>query len=124
MREEEFDRILSKKQEIIPSPGFVVSVMDAVRREAAALAPIAFPWKRALPGMIAAGLALVWCVVVGVKLLTGGNAIEPPPAKLLVLLGLLSETWRAVGASWILLALVSSLASVKLSMRYAYGKRW
>jgi len=31
--------------------GFLASVMDRVREEAAAPPPIPFPWKRALPGM-------------------------------------------------------------------------
>jgi hypothetical protein len=36
--------------------------MDRVRQEAAAPEPLPFPWKRALPGMIVVGVALVWCV--------------------------------------------------------------
>ena len=34
--EDEINRILSREDEILPSSGFAVSVMDAVRREAAA----------------------------------------------------------------------------------------
>ena len=56
---EEVDRMLSSEDEILPSSGFAVAVMDAVRREAAAPPPIPFPWKRALPGMIVAGLSLI-----------------------------------------------------------------
>jgi hypothetical protein len=41
---------------ILPSSGFAEAVMTAVRAEAAAPAPIPFPWKRAVPG-IAAGMA-------------------------------------------------------------------
>ncbi len=55
--EGEINRILSREDEILPSSGFTVSVMDAVRREAAAPPPIPFPWKRALPGLVAAGFA-------------------------------------------------------------------
>ena len=61
--EDEIDRILSREDEILPSSGFAVSVMDAVRREAAAPPPIPFPWKRALPGLVAAGLALAVVLV-------------------------------------------------------------
>jgi hypothetical protein len=121
MREEELDRILSKEREIVPSSGFVVSVMDAVRREAAAPPPIAFPWKRAMPGLCSAALALAWFVVVGVKLFSGESA-EPLPAKLAIAFTLIGEAWRATGASWIVLALVLSFASVNLSIRLASGK--
>lgn len=57
MRDDELDRILSEG-EILPSSGFTASVMDAVRREAAAPPPIPFPWKRAFPGLVAASLTL------------------------------------------------------------------
>lgn len=53
MTHDELDRILSHKDEITPSSGFVNSVMDAVRQDASTPAPIPFPWRRALPGMIA-----------------------------------------------------------------------
>ena len=64
--EGEINRILSREDEILPSSGFAVSVMDAVRREAAAPPPIPFPWKRALPGLVVGGfvLALVFITVV------------------------------------------------------------
>jgi hypothetical protein len=122
MREEELHRILSEEQKIVPSSGFVVSVMDAVRREAAAPPPIAFPWKRAMPGLFSAALALAWVVVVGVKLFSGGSAPEPPPAKMAIAFTLVAEAWKANGASWIVLALILSFGSVKLSVRLASGK--
>ncbi|HTV16458.1 MAG TPA: hypothetical protein VME68_17190 [Acidobacteriaceae bacterium] len=51
--------------QILPSSGFSDAVMTAVRAEAAAPAPIPFPWKRAIPGMvgIAAGLTLLVALV-------------------------------------------------------------
>ena len=63
MRDDDIDRMLSSEQDLIPSSGFVHSVMDAVQREATA-PPILFRWKRALPGLAAAGLALAWVLVV------------------------------------------------------------
>jgi hypothetical protein len=66
MRDDELDRILGE-EEIVPSAGFVASVMDAVYREAAAPSPLPFPWKQALPGLLGiivtlSGLiyAIVW----------------------------------------------------------------
>jgi len=50
----EIDRILATEDALVPSSGFLAAVMDRVREEAAAPAPIPFPWKRALPGAIAA----------------------------------------------------------------------
>jgi hypothetical protein len=48
MKREEIDRVLSDEPDIVPSSGFVASVMDAVTAEATA-PPLAFPWKRAWP---------------------------------------------------------------------------
>ncbi len=59
IREDDIDHIFLREDEILPSSGFAVSVMDAIQREAAAPQPIPFPWKRALPGMVVAGLALL-----------------------------------------------------------------
>jgi len=54
----DFDRALtSASDSILPSSGFADSVMTAVCREASALAPLAFPWKRAIPGFGAAIVA-------------------------------------------------------------------
>ncbi|MGA8101901.1 MAG: hypothetical protein WB869_07105 [Candidatus Acidiferrales bacterium] len=123
MKEDELDHILSNQQEIVPSQGFVSAVMDAVRCEAAASSPIPFPWKRALPGLSATGFTLLWVFVAGTALLKRETAGQPIPTSLLSALALILEGWKTVGASWIALALVLSLASVKLSMRYASHKR-
>jgi hypothetical protein len=50
----EIDRILATEDALVPSSGFLASVMDHVQEEAAAPAPIPFPWKQALPGAIVA----------------------------------------------------------------------
>ena len=60
MSYEEIDRAM-RDAEIVPSSGFTDAVMEAVRRDAAAPAPIPFPWKRAIPGFVAA-----WAVVIAV----------------------------------------------------------
>jgi len=119
---DDLDRILSKEQEILPSSGFVTSVMDAVRREAAGPRPIPFPWKRALPGLFAAGLALVSLFATGSALFIRGAAAQPLPGRLLSAFVLIFEAWKTLDANWIALALILSLASVKLSMRFVVGK--
>ncbi len=59
---------------ILPSSGFADAVMFAVRAEASAPAPIPFPWKRAVPGMIAGAGALALLVVWLVKAVAAGPA--------------------------------------------------
>lgn len=122
MRHDDLDRILSTEQEIVPSSGFVTSVMDAVRRDAMTPPPIPFPWKCALPGLCAAVLALVSVFIAGSALFIPGTVTQPLPARLLSALASILEVWKIVGASWIALALVLSFVSVKLSMRFASSK--
>ena len=122
MRRDDIDRILSTEQEIAPSSGFASSVMAAVQSEAAAPPPIPFPWKRALPGLAAVGIALVSILIVGITSLSTETATQPLPAGLQSTVVLAMEEWKTVGASWIVLALGVSFASVKLSTRFASRK--
>jgi hypothetical protein len=59
MKPEDLERVLADESDVVPSSGFVASVMDAVNAEAMA-PPLPFPWKRAWP--LAAGFAalLLW----------------------------------------------------------------
>jgi hypothetical protein len=129
--EDEMNRILSREDEILPSSGFAVSVMDAVRREAAAPPPIPFPWKRALPGLVAGGLALALVLVAGVVFI--GQVVRAStapqlslswPSLLTPISGLGFGLQRNLGsaASWTVLSLLLTLVSVRLSMRLASGR--
>ncbi len=122
MRDSDLDRILSKEEEILPSSGFAASVMETVQREAASPPPIPFPWKRALPGLSAAGLALVSLFVASILLLGRGAISEPLPAEWSSWFASLLQASKTLGANWIALSLLLSLASVKLSMRLASGR--
>jgi len=124
--EDEINLILSREDEILPSSGFAVSVMDAVRREAAAPPPIPFPWKRALPGLVVGGfvLALVFVTIVAVIV----QLIRAPatahismslPSVLAPIFGPGLQRNLEISASWIVLALLATFVSVKLSMRLA-----
>jgi hypothetical protein len=122
--EAEINSILSREDEILPSSGFTVSVMDAVRREAASPPPIPFPWKRALPGLVVAGLALVLILIRVIAAIAQlGKATTPPlsmsmpPVPPPIFHGGLGSA-----AIWIMLALLLALVSVKLSMRVASGR--
>ena len=116
MTNEDLDRILSHEEGILPSAGFTARVMEGVRSEAKAPPPIPFPWKRALPGLAAVGLALGSLLVSLAKVFSGAWAMPQAATETLVIQPLLHATLYA-GLGPIALALLVSLAALKLSMR-------
>lgn len=49
--------ILASEPLLVPSSGFLASVMETIQDEVLKPAPIPFPWKRAIPGfLLAAGV--------------------------------------------------------------------
>jgi hypothetical protein len=101
------DGILAWEEEIVPSSGFLAAVMEQVEEEARMPAPIPFPWKRAIPGMVLVavvfGGSLVELVRVGIPLLKE----QPLPAVHLSM-----AAGQQVGAAgWVAVALGVSLAS-------------
>jgi hypothetical protein len=122
--EAEINSILSREDEIFPSSGFAVSVMDAVRREAAAPPPIPFPWKRALPGLVVGVLVLAVVLVAGVAAIVQlGKATTPqlsmsmPPEMPSIFNGGIKSA-----GIWTVLALLVAFVSAKLSMRLGSGR--
>jgi hypothetical protein len=115
MTNEDLDRILSSKgDDIAPSSGLVASVMDAIHSEATTPPPIPFPWKRALPGLAAAGAALVFLLTLVLRQVL--NSAFPLPHAAYV------HIWKSPlvdAAGWSFLELVLSLILVKLSIRWA-----
>jgi len=115
MNDKNLDRILGTEDQIVPSSGFLSSVMERVREEAAAPKPMPFPWRRAVPGMVLAAGVLGWC---GVELVRRGiptlRGIAMAPAHLPVVAGGPLEQ-----AGWVALALGISLASWLFSRRMA-----
>ena len=119
---DEIDHMLSREDEILPSSGFAASVMDAVRREAAAPPPIPFPWKRALPGLAAGGLVLVLVLVAGiVGIAQMGKATAPQPSMFPLAMPPFFHGGIESAATWTVLSLLVAFVSVKLSMRLASG---
>jgi len=126
-KNEEIDQMLSRDDEIQPSSGFAASVMDAVRREAAAPPPIPFPWKRALPGMVAGVLVLALVLVAGIiGIAQMGKASTPQSSTSIMsfpsVMPPLFHGGIESAATWTVLSLLVAFVSVKLSMRLASGR--
>ena len=119
-RDRELDRILVET-EILPSSGFTASVMGAVRREASAPPPIPFPWKRALPGIAVAGAMLILVVVVIAVQFARNPAPSISPTSLSEYGALLQSTFGSA-VLWVALALLASLAGMKLSLLFLARK--
>jgi hypothetical protein len=112
--EAEIEGILATEDDLIPSSGFLASVMERVQQEAAA-PPIPFPWKQAIPGILLIAAIFGWGVVELARLglpALGSFALTPPH---------LSATFvRPVeSAGWVALALGATLLSWLLSRRLA-----
>jgi len=115
MQYDELDHILAEEPAILPSSEFTASVMAAIRREASASAPLAFPWRRALPGLVASGIALP-VLLQQVFVQPGITSARFRPAWLPAFVQVL-ETARHLGVHWIAFALLLSFASMQLSAR-------
>lgn len=109
------DAILATEEELVPSSGFVSSVMERIAEEAAAPPPIPFPWKRAVPGMVLAGGVLGWGTFVLVRAgIHSAGSISMPAIHLSA-----SMLRPLEQAGWVALALGISLASWIISKAMA-----
>jgi hypothetical protein len=125
MRDDELDRMLSAEQGLVPSANFARNVMARVRMEAAAPAPIAFPWKRVLPGLVLCVLSVAAMCVAALQRSEPQRLHEIPGPSFWTaiwtglssdLIGLLRAA-SVGGLGWIILALLLTFASVMLSLR-------
>ena len=115
MTNERIDGILAGEQELVPSSGFLASVMERVREEAATPPPIPFPWKRFVPGMVVAAGVLSWGAVelvrfVGPRL----HEVKLAPPHIAPTMAQPLEQ-----AGWVVTALAVSLVSWIISRRLA-----
>jgi hypothetical protein len=117
--DEQIDRILSGGEEILPSAGFTASVMEAVRREAAAPAPIPFPWKRAWPVLVLAALTIVFVpILAATAIISLASApVSAAPANANFFWGQLPLWMSNPAAGWATGSLLLALIVVKFSMR-------
>lgn len=103
-------------EQIRPSSGFALSVMDAVHEQAVVPPPIPFPWKRVLPFAIAA-----LCSLLGFVLwvtLRSGISISSD-----FTLSLSTFTHFEVMLGWTALVLILTLVVVSMSFRLATGRQ-
>jgi hypothetical protein len=115
--ETEIDHILATEEELIPSSGFLASVMERVEEEAAAPPPIPFPWKRAVPGILLASGVFGWGAVELVR-----NAPEALRSLALASPHLSADAVASLeNAAWVVAALGLSLASWLFARRMAGG---
>jgi hypothetical protein len=112
MNPDDIDDILGNEKPITPSPDFLASVMRAVRRQAASLPPLKFPWLRTLPGilaMFAAIMRAVWDMI--------GFLNEPDVlAGFKEQLHQFADVAAQFGVQWIVLAVAITVVSLMLSI--------
>lgn len=117
-RQPEFDTmdgILASEEELFPSSGFTASVMDRIQEEARTPAPIRFPWKRAIPGIVLTAGVFGWGAVVFVRqAIPAVRAFSFTEPQVSIPTGGHFEE-----AGWIALALAISAVSLLLCRRLA-----
>jgi hypothetical protein len=125
---DDLDRLLDEhlsgaSEQLEPSSGFVLSVMESVQAEAAAPPPIPFPWRRALPAFVLAlcGMAML----VGLVLWAGGSGAAAAPAHAQSMPSLLHSlvasaqlfTGSQATLCWVVVAACLSIAAIAASFR-------
>lgn len=111
----EVEAILAGEDEIMPSSGFLASVMDHVRQEAALPPPIPFPWKQAVAGVLFVTGVSAWGVIELVRV--GLPAMKSMPAIQIYVSA--NNTHPIEAAGWLALGLGTSLVSVVFSRQLA-----
>jgi hypothetical protein len=118
--ETQIDQILATEEALIPSSGFLASVMERVQEEASAPPPIPFPWARVLPGILVIAGVLGWGTFELVRLGPPGLGPATMSSSVLTPPHLSPAAIASVeSAGWVALALGASLVSWLLSRRLA-----
>jgi len=113
--DQRIDSILAAEDELLPSSGFLASVMEQVEQEAAMPPRLPFPWKRVIPGILFTAAAFTYG---GYKLARLGPSALPAPSLPLPALHLPAVAALPIEqAGWIALALGLTLLSWLLSRR-------
>lgn len=112
MKPDDIDHILTNEIVITPSPDFLASVMTAVRRQAATLPPLKFPWLRVLPGILAMFVAMMRAIWDLVGFLNEADALADFNEQL----HQFADIAAKFGVQWIVLAVVLTVVSLLLSI--------
>lgn len=107
------DRILATEEKLAPSSGFMAGVMERVREEAAAPAPLHFPWKHIAPGLVLMAGTIGWGAWQAVRF-AGPAMRELAQGSPLIPAALPPHLEQA---AWVVLALSVSWAGWALPMR-------
>lgn len=120
MNYDDINRILASEQEITPSPEFLASVMSAVTRQAGSLPPLEFPWIRALPGFLAAIVAVAAAIWHAIGILSDPATITAFNVQVHQVGALVT----ASGLQWIALAVGVTIISIALSSSLVDGRNY
>ena len=107
MKPEEVDCVPAEEADIVPSSGFVATVMEAVTAEAAA-PPLTFPWKRAFPLVAAFPALLSWLAFI-----QAGQQVTAPEPGLYAWLQMIVP----MATGWVAAGLVMTVAITAWSLR-------
>jgi hypothetical protein len=111
------DRILVAEDQLVPSSGFLASIMERVREEAILPQPIPFPWKRAIPGMVLAAGTIGWLIYDFIRMALAGAFSGHSTSSIAMPQIPAAAQQTLISAFWMALALVVSLASWAFSRR-------
>jgi hypothetical protein len=119
-------------ESIEPSSGFASSVMERVREEAAAaaaLGPIRFPWRRAVPGICMVVLAVAVCATllmlasIGVVQLASHAAISVTTQGPQGAVAGWAETAMRLHLGWLAIGLMIAFVTFSLSRGLMGGRQ-
>lgn len=142
-QDDEMDRMLARSfgpphsraahaESIEPSSGFAASVMERVREEAAAaaaLGPIRFPWRRAVPGICMAVLAVAVCATLlmlasfGAVQLVSHAAISATAARPQAAIAGWAETATRLHLGWLAIGMMIAFVPFALSRGLTGGRQ-
>jgi hypothetical protein len=119
-------------ESIEPSSGFAASVMERVREEAAAaaaLGPIRFPWRRAVPGICMVVLAVAVCATlltfasIGVVQLASHAFATATAPRSQSAASVWTETAMHLHLGWLAIGLLVAFVPFSLSRGWMTGRQ-
>ncbi|UCF32416.1 MAG: hypothetical protein JSV78_08765 [Phycisphaerales bacterium] len=108
---DDLDRILASEEAVTPSAGFVDRVMKEIRRVCEATAPLHFPWRRFLVGLV--GGVLCTLLSGAILLARAGSGLRFPGMATWIDPALFSY---AGGALLVTIGLAGSLLVVRVAV--------